>query len=76
MSLLKKLGTIVDDCNIEYEYKMANPPLWTFTQRQEVGGSTEGAAAPETEQKAMSWPPAIMQPLWNGSFAKRTWLES
>lgn len=51
MSLLKKLGTIVDDCNIEYEYKMANPPLWTFTQRQEVGGSTEGAAAPETELK-------------------------
>ena len=37
MSLLHKLCNIVDDCKIEYDFKMANPPLWTFTTRQKVG---------------------------------------
>lgn len=50
MSLLHKLGNIIDDCKVEYEYKMGNPPLWDFVQRQEVGGageSAEGAVALE-----------------------------
>ena len=37
MSLLHKLGNIVDDCKVEYEYKMANPSRWEFAQRQELG---------------------------------------
>ena len=50
MSLLHKLGNIIDDCKVEYKYKMENPPLWSFVQRQEVGDageSAEGAAALE-----------------------------
>ena len=50
MSLLHKLGNIIDDCKVEYKYKMENPSLWSFVQRQEVGGageSAEGAVALE-----------------------------
>ena len=56
MSLLHKLCNIVDDCKVEYEYKMANPPLWDFTQRQEIGEPDSGNLLASGDNAAfMEW---------------------
>ena len=56
MSLLHKLGNIVDDCKVEYEYKMANPSLWEFAQRQEIGTpGSENVLASGDNAAFMEW---------------------
>ena len=55
MSLLHKLCNIVDDCKIEYDYKMSNDPLWSFTKRQEVGMAEGNVLAAGDNAEFMEW---------------------